>query len=170
MEIEVTDDIRVAAESENMIRILSEAFEKRTPIDINGKQYAVVSRSKSVFLLRRLITITPAPWSGEGLPPVGTVCEWCPNQDGWVQVEILGHDGEETWFRRAGQSISETCLRMAFFRPIRTPEQIAQEAEAAELSALEQELEHLVLTTTRLGPKELADKLIKIGYRKQVKP
>lgn len=74
-----------------------------------------------------LVVSRPVIWSGEGLPPVGTVCEWHPNQDGWVKVEILGHNGEETWFRRDGHTSSETCLRMAFFRPIRTPEQIADE-------------------------------------------
>lgn len=75
-------------------------------------------------------------WNGSGLPPVGTVCEWHPNQDVWVQVEILGHNGEETWFRRDGHESSETCLRMAFFRNVRTLEQIATEQRDAAAHAM----------------------------------
>ncbi|WP_458717031.1 hypothetical protein [Pseudomonas gregormendelii] len=76
--------------------------------------------------------LRPVAWSGEGLPPAGTVCEWHPNHDGWVQVEILGHNGEETWYRQAGSTLSDTCLRMAFFRPIRTAEQIIADLEREE--------------------------------------
>lgn len=107
-------------------------------------------------------------WNGEGLPPVGTVCEWRPNQDGWVQVEILGHDGEETWFRRAGQSISETCLRMAFFRPIRTPEQIAA---AEREKSIQQMIDNTnILTGIMSDRRIMAAQLYDAGYRKQVSP
>ena len=101
-------------------------------------------------------------WTGEGLPPAGTVCEWHPNQDGWVQVEILGHNGEETWFRRAGESISETCLRMAFFRPIRTPEQIAAEERD---KTIEDMRKQIGFEKPFLGPCPVAA-LYDLGYRK----
>lgn len=109
---------------------------------------------------------TPRPkWVEGELPPVGTVCEWCPNQDGWVQVEILGHDGEETWFRRAGQSISETCLRMAFFRPIRTPEQIAAEEREKAIDEMLKDFGKFFA-----NPMTSARTIYDAGYRKQVKP
>jgi len=105
-----------------------------------------------------------AEWSGEGKPPVGTVCEWNPNQDGWVKVEILGHSGEETWFRRDGHESSETCLRMAFFRPIRTPEQIAED----ESNKAVYEMAELLKAKVGFGV-NLAEMraLYDAGYRKQ---
>lgn len=120
----------------------------------NGWQYyGLIDRSHQMAQ-------RPKQWTGEGLPPVGTVCEWHPNHDGWVQVEILGHNGEETWFRRAGESISETCLRMAFFRKIRTPEQI--EAEERE-KAINEIAEHLTHKGSFYDDAEI---LYNAGYRK----
>jgi hypothetical protein len=121
--------------------------------------------------------VEPAPWNGEGLPPVGTVCEWHPNNDGWIQVEILGHSGEETWFRRDGHELSETCLRMAFFRPIRTPEQIAAEERIAELNKMIGCInDHpnkypgaTHLTQLKIQEDACID-LYDAGYRKQVTP
>ena len=83
-----------------------------------------------------------------------------------MQVEILGHDGEETWFRRAGQSISETCLRMAFFRPIRTPEQIAAEKYERDAEELAD-----ILKIHEVGyPVALAKLVLDCGYSKQAQP
>lgn len=101
-------------------------------------------------------------WLGEGLPPVGTVCEWRPNQDGWVQVEILGHNGEETWFRREGHESSETCLRMAFFRPIRAPEQIAAEEREKEIDAMFQ----IACKPEGVSMKKAIGLIYDAGYRK----
>lgn len=39
-------------------------------------------------------------WNGEGLPPVGTVCQWLASGDhDWINVTVLGHDGEDTWLK-----------------------------------------------------------------------
>lgn len=105
-------------------------------------------------------------WNGEGLPPVGTVCEWHPNQNGWVQVEILGHNGEETWFRREGHESSETCLRMAFFRQIRTPEQIAAEERQAAIKEMVSACPYPGSSCTATDCTALYD----AGYRKQARP
>jgi hypothetical protein len=113
-------------------------------------------------------------WTGEGLPPVGTVCEWHPNHDGWVQVEILGRSGEETWFRRDGHESSETCLRMAFFRPIRTPEQIAaEEREKARDEVLNAMAANMALEkneTLWQHRLQVVGEMLDMGYRKQVAP
>ena len=112
----------------------------------------------------------PEPWTGEGLPPVGTVCEWNPNQDGLVEVEILGHDGEETWFRRAGESISETCMRMAFFRPIRTAEQIAAEERKTAIEEMVYGACGCEPGGGNTSPFLICGLLYDYGYRKQVQP
>lgn len=110
----------------------------------------------------------PVDWSGEGLPPVGTVCEWHPNVHGWVEVTILGHHGEDTWYIAKGEEHSQTCQNMAFFRPIRTAEQIAAEerekaidemAGWAGVTGLDLDIERRILGRLYDG-----------GYRKQVQP
>lgn len=74
--------------------------------------------------------LKPILWNGEGLPPVGTVCEseW-PDKE-WHEVIILAHDfhdGEErAVYRRTIDGEDSYFGDMAHaFRPIRTSEQIA---------------------------------------------
>lgn len=91
----------------------------------------------------------PEPWTGEGLPPVGTVCEAhrlggiIHPEHRWMRVQILAHWTEDDrlgpvaiYMPLPGSNPSvaqgiETC-----FRPIRTPEQIAEEARLAELNLM----------------------------------
>lgn len=74
---------------------------------------------------------TPA-WTGEGLPPVGTVCEvdYC---ESWQRCEVVAH-----FRQRCGMVAAFTvdlvdgaksldAFGSESFRPIRTPEQIAAE-------------------------------------------
>lgn len=77
----------------------------------------------------------PASWSGEGLPPVGVVCELrCLPVGGWGKAEIKYMSETQCvwlWLREDGGYQVELAevpdeTRMAF-RPIRTPEQIATE-------------------------------------------
>ena len=78
---------------------------------------------------------TTPSWSGEGLPPVGVVCEAKWGRTGWSRCVVFAHkpnangrtdvlvdvDGDWTFFDKP-----------SMFRPIRTPEQIAaDEREAA---------------------------------------
>lgn len=80
----------------------------------------------------------PAPqWNGEGLPPIGLVCEVDnPHEPGeWHECTILVHDGEIAVFGCCngypyvydGQSADS-------FRPIRTPEQIAADERLHKIS------------------------------------
>lgn len=64
-------------------------------------------------------------WSGEGLPPVGTVCEYYADENSWRRCEIVAHkDGQAVvWVSNAHIWASSG----ASLRPIRTPEQIAAE-------------------------------------------
>lgn len=65
-------------------------------------------------------------WNGEGLPPVGAVCEL---QDA-TEVRILAHTkraGAPVAVYQCTDSESIEAYTASFFRPIRTPEQIAAE-------------------------------------------
>ena len=108
-------------------------------------------------------------WNGEGLPPIGTVCEWHPSVHGWIEVTILGRDGEDTWYRVKGESHTDTCRNMSFFRPIRTPEQIAAKVRSKACDEI-----YGVLTGPTVERKgntsDMAEALYDAGYRKQVAP
>lgn len=72
-----------------------------------------------------------AEWSGEGLPPVGTVCEFEVETDDWRQCEVIAIKDNYAicWihvnkiFATGGASV----------RPLRTPEQIAAEERLHEV-------------------------------------
>ncbi|HDZ3423865.1 TPA: hypothetical protein RSV18_002111 [Pseudomonas aeruginosa] len=58
------------------------------------------------------------PWDGQGLPPVGTNCEYYSN-DGWLQCEVVAH-------RNNAAVVLDHHYEAAFvpprdLRPIRTP-------------------------------------------------
>lgn len=102
-------------------------------------------------------------WNGEGLPPVGIECEWHPNVHGWVKVKILGRDGSDTWYRASGEEHSQTCRNMAFFRPIRTAEQVAaeeREKDIREMASIPKPCGHALYN--------ICADLYDAGYRKQV--
>ncbi|WP_312272272.1 hypothetical protein [Pseudomonas sp.] len=72
-----------------------------------------------------------SPWNGEGLPPVGTVCEWRDDDEGrWSKVEVR-YLSEHTALLRFQGATGD--IEGAFepnhcqFRPLRTPEQIRDE-------------------------------------------
>lgn len=88
-------------------------------------------KKTSMYMVER-----PSPsWSGEGLPPVGVVCEmhYCGE---WEKTEILCIGVKHVFIRQiavTGEAF-ECSLNLSAcqFRPIRTPEQIAAgEREAA---------------------------------------
>jgi len=118
----------------------------------------------------------PTQWTGEGLPPVGTVCEYIGRKHGLTDgahVEIIHHfhagSADVAVFiysqglghgRHVAQAVAD-C-----FRPIRTPEQIAEEER-------EQELNRMVATVSMLDKgwaRKVCAGLYDAGYRKQVTP
>ena len=121
----------------------------------------------------------PSPaWNGEGLPPVGTVCEYnlkagpwfkCeiryvldndqdPESDGWQAVIWCPHLEKEQMAKASGFN----------FRPIRTPEQIAaDEREAAVMEMLKLDPFIPGRTLGELNKTEFCRKLHDAGYRKQ---
>lgn len=107
------------------------------------------------------------PWSGEGLPPVGTMCEFLAMTDkspSWEAGEILyislytvviSGDGFEHVAHPSNLN----------FRPIRTPEQIAEDDRAREVREMANVLRGHVPQSVKA-----AFALYDAGYRKQEQP
>jgi len=73
-------------------------------------------------------TAPATPWTGEGLPPVGTVCEvkGCMSHYlKWNKVTVFAVRGKTVMFDMEDGRWGQTDQHE--FRPIRTPEQIAAE-------------------------------------------
>lgn len=92
-----------------------------------------------------LIPRPPTPsWNGEGLPPVGTLCEHfgTSNHTDWIEVEILGHghvrhrDVAFFDYLIGTRDYTVSYSTANNFRPIRTPEQIAAEEREKAIGAM----------------------------------
>lgn len=91
----------------------------------------------------KILIPRPSAWSGDGLPPVGAVCEingtvlqeLRGEQPTWREVEIIAHTNFGGGDVAVGRDMEKATLGWGIarsFRPIRTPEQIAaEEREAA---------------------------------------
>lgn len=123
-------------------------------------------------------TPRPAPWTGEGLPPVGVVCEY--GKQG--QVRIITHFDQTSGATLAVGQVGERGMLVlataesGSFRPIRTPEQIAaEERERDVIAALEvMKFAHWNIKNTEISPLEkcrvYAEAMVDAGYSKQVAP
>lgn len=114
-------------------------------------------------------------WNGEGLPPVGTVCELRCKTGGWGEAEIK-YQGRAIcvwlWIRRDGNTDQVEWAanpESMEFRPLRTPEQIAAEERKAEIKEIADILKEGRNRAT-LHYLRLATILHDSGYRKQVQP
>lgn len=84
----------------------------------------------------------PTPWTGEGLPPVGVVCEVRNAPGGWGKATIK-YQGKGIivwlWDRQDGNTDQiefASCPDRLEFRPIRTPEQIAADDRNDAIAAI----------------------------------
>ena len=88
-------------ECENKFKMVCEDMENNFGIDpeMDEKVDRLVNQASSTDArpLTRRVEDKAVEWDGEGLPPVGIVCEWCDYGDrgeDWKQVEILAiHQG-----------------------------------------------------------------------------
>jgi len=109
----------------------------------------------------------PAPWGGEGLPPVGTVCEWhganSDGPDGWVYTEskVIAYTEDNLFvvMRKDGCWPVVERVDNCGFRPIKTPEQIAAEERETAIMQMQRD------TCTSTCYDIFAD-LYDAGYRK----
>jgi hypothetical protein len=117
------------------------------------------SSGKGNPALSKLITRPSPAWSGEGLPPVGTVCDYKTSLGLWVAVEITGHARLGICFVQPERGGENYVSLTAQFRPRRTPEQIA----AYEREAAIEEMRVAAGSRNNFPFAELYD----AGYRKQ---
>lgn len=112
----------------------------------------------------------PTQWTGEGLPPVGAVCEVQEQkgleEGGWSVCKIIAVDGNLAIFKIISGFYPQHIdgLVEHAFRPIRTPEQVAAEERKIALAEMTYNHENDTLTAWAIY---LYDTL---NYRKAVKP
>lgn len=142
--------------------------------------WKIVSARGSFPLIHRVGEVF---WSGEGLPPVGTVCEYDARPVGkgdplWVTVKINylsewtivfqciavseGAKQENIGVELAEMADASTARR---FRQTRTPEQIAAEEREDAIQLMLSELKNTECLTSHY---EVCESLYQAGYRKQV--
>ncbi|MBF0675554.1 hypothetical protein [Pseudomonas sp.] len=109
----------------------------------------------------------PSAWTGEGLPPVGAVCE--VDIEGWHICEVIAHFQQRCGMVAAftievsdGAKILD-AYGEGSFRPIRTPEQIAAEERAKAIDEMWSVYWQMHAPTA----KEALGLLYDAGYRKQ---
>lgn len=111
-------------------------------------------------------------WSGEGLPPVGVVCEFkSPSSGGWLKARIIFVSAWTVvlyvFFEHDEHCYSVSAFEKGNlqFRPIRTPEQIA--ADERELFARTLTFEMGKDPIDAPNAMNQARKMYDLGYRKQ---
>lgn len=119
----------------------------------------------------------PPAWTGEGLPPVGAVCEY---RRGYVEqpysyaectviAHFVGESGKSlaAFAYVAHDGVVQLGRGMAeLFRPIRTPEQIAAEDRDKAIEGMIADTN--ILTGIMSDRRIMAGQLYDAGYRKQV--
>lgn len=131
--------------------------------------------AKKVIRKLRRFEACVTPWAGEGLPPVGIVCEWHganhDGPDGWIysEGEVVGYSPCGLFIFMQNHSCWPVVERLGNceFRPICTPEQIeAKERDDFVSRALfDTDSKHDPCARAAVF-RELYD----AGYRKQVAP
>lgn len=125
-------------------------------------------------------TPRPAPWSGEGLPPVGAVCEYhklggvvSAGAD-WIRVKIIATITDDNRISPiavfmpcdaapyVGQGTADT------FRPIRMPEQIAAEEREVEIGEMSRAIRERIKHYSGQDAADYSAALYDAGYRKKV--
>lgn len=103
-------------------------------------------------------------WSGEGVPPIGTICEYYRSEgDEWRKCEVVAYHNSNIVAVDVFDSTA-VCLHfgLSLFRPARTPEQIAAEEKS---KAVDEMLDSAGLW---ISLKDVMETLYDRGYRKQV--
>lgn len=106
----------------------------------------------------------PENWTGEGLPPVGTVCEVKIEHE-WEEATVIAHHREMAItfrFSHEYEAHMYDPVDESHIRPIRTPEQIAADEREAGIT----QMRELAGSLNTYPFAELWD----AGYRKQPAP
>lgn len=174
--------LRITTKSVEMHDRFANSMKGRIIEKIAGLEFAVISTSRDnlgVTAHFSEVTRTDQKWTGEGRPPVGTKVTIETNGLRiWKEAEVfIGRTSKVVAAFKLIESDmvvvyleeeNACCVfRASMCRIPKTPEQLKAESDARATSVLTGELEHLVLASERLGPSELAEKLIRLNYRKQ---
>lgn len=151
-----------------------------------GKEWISTVNAQPHLYIERESQSSPV-WTGEGLPPVGTVCEFaggtpCP-EDPFdkdlrvgMKVTIIAHfkcgDFTMAAFTFDPENPDRGMVQVeqgnfGCFRPIRTPEQIAAEEREDAIQLMLSELKNTQCLTSHY---EVCESLYQAGYRKQAAP
>lgn len=103
-------------------------------------------------------------WTGEGLPPVGTVLDWREKTGSqWVEATVLFITDSSVVLKREDGFEWQMLTKATVFRPSRTAEQLAaEEAKNAELNRM---VATVSIIDKRWARKVCSD-LYDAGYRK----
>ena len=104
-------------------------------------------------------------WDGEGVPPVGTECEYLKHakyKTSWIKVRVV-FIGENLIIFEHGANGNEFSEQLAevSFRPIKTPEQLAAEERLHAIDEMVYFLQRCGSTYT-----DVMSALYDAGYRK----
>lgn len=171
--------ISVTTSSRAIGEWLRRVYMSEQPIEILGESFrlgaASVSAGHDGETSRFDGWAAPKPeWTGEGMPPVGTVCEVAKKCQGctWQRVEIA-YMGSEFFIAVCPERRVEEPCRHSHgyqFRPIRTPEQIAAEERAKAIEDMRETTRRKEHPFDYWIDPDIAGELYDAGYRKQVKP
>ncbi len=100
-----------------------------------------------------------AGWDGEGLPPVGTKCEFKRATGEWEEVEITAIARNGLCFVEPGKKGESYVAFKREFRPIRSPEDVARDAGIKKIMAT-------FKVDGELVPDNVAEAMWDAGYRK----
>lgn len=103
-------------------------------------------------------------WNGEGVPPVGTECEYISHTNfktSWVKVKVVFIGENLLVLVRVANGLEfSSQIADVTFRQIKTPEQIAAEERSTEIH------EMLALVGRYSTFKDVMEDLYDVGYRK----
>ncbi|WP_278439503.1 hypothetical protein [Pseudomonas oryzihabitans] len=94
------------------------------------------------YRLNQLVARPAAPWSGEGLPPIGSVCEMLSHgeeESEWIEVQILAHtkiNGEDHAVFQYEEHVGTGSVQGSCFRPVRTDQERGVDLVLSEIEAL----------------------------------
>lgn len=123
------------------------------------------------------VTPRPTPWTGEGLPPVGTECEsmWNESRDEWFKAKVFGVNEHGQPIFRWEEGVKKYEYQASpltghrgnpYFRPIRTPEQIALEERDKVVSEMTEASLYGHYAFTKAQAEIACRVLYDAGYRK----
>ena len=107
------------------------------------------------------------PWSGEGLPPVGVVCEYMAADNLWIECEVVAHRNNAAIVIDNGYDCALVPARE--LRPIRTTEQIAADEREAAIAGMKMVFDSVsdnLMPTSNAYLETIFGALHDKGYRK----